>query len=52
VAAPAVRAAGTFDGGTTALKVRVPRGAQVMVTLERSGGTGSPSRKPLLSART
>jgi anti-sigma factor RsiW len=52
VAAPAVRAAGTFDGGTTALKVRVPRGAQVMVTVERSGGTGAPSRKPLLSART
>ena len=34
------------------LKVRVPRGAQVMVTLERAGGTSSPSRQPLLSART
>jgi anti-sigma factor RsiW len=51
VADPEVHAAGTFDGGTTALKVRVPRGAQVMVTLERSGGTSAPSRKPLLSTR-
>jgi anti-sigma factor RsiW len=52
VATPTVRPAGTFDGGSTALKVRVPRGAQVMVTLERSGGSSSPSRKPLFSART
>ncbi len=52
VADPAVRPAGTFDGGTTKLSVRVPRGAQVMVTLERSGGSSAPSRKPLLSART
>jgi anti-sigma factor RsiW len=51
VADPDVHPAGTFDGGTTALKVRVPRGAQVMVTLERSGGTSAPSRKPLLSTR-
>jgi anti-sigma factor RsiW len=51
VADPDVRPAGTFDGGTTALAVRVPRGAQVMVTLERSGGTSAPSRKPLLSTR-
>jgi anti-sigma factor RsiW len=51
VADPDVRAAGTFDGGTTTLQVRVPRGAQVMVTLERSGGTSAPSRKPLLSTR-
>jgi hypothetical protein len=52
VASPSIRPAGTFDGGTTKLKVRVPRGAQVMVTLEPSGGTSSPSRQPLLSART
>jgi anti-sigma factor RsiW len=52
VASPAVRPAGTFSGGTTTLKVRVPRGAQVMVTLERAGGTSSPSAKPLFSART
>lgn len=51
VADPEVRPAGTFDGGTTALKVHVRRGAQVMVTLEPSGGTSAPSRKPLLSTR-
>jgi anti-sigma factor RsiW len=51
VADPAVRPAGTFSGRTTALKVRVARGAQVMVTLERSGGSSTPSRKPLFSAR-
>ena len=51
VATSAVRPAGTFSGGTTRLKVRVPRGAQVMVTLERAGGTSSPSRQPLFSAR-
>jgi len=51
VADPTVRSAGTFSGGTTKLTVRVPRGAQVMVTLERSGGSSTPTRKPLLSAR-
>jgi anti-sigma factor RsiW len=51
VATSVVRPAGTFGGGTTTLKVRVPRGAQVMVTLEPAGGTSSPSAKPLLSAR-
>jgi anti-sigma factor RsiW len=51
VADPAVRPAGTFSGGTTKLTVRVPRGAQVMVTLERSEGSSTPTRKPLLSAR-
>lgn len=51
VADPKVHAAGTFKGGTTALKVRVQPGAQVMVTLERSGGTSTPSRQPLFSAR-
>ena len=51
VADPAVHPAGTFSGGTTALTVGVPRGAQVLVTLEPAGGSSTPSRKPLLSAR-
>jgi anti-sigma factor RsiW len=52
VAAPAARRAGQLDGGTTTLPVRVPRGARVMVTIERAGGVDAPTSQPLLVART
>jgi anti-sigma factor RsiW len=51
VASPDVRPAGTFSGGLVKLGRRVPRGAQVMVTVERAGGTGAPTQQPLLRAR-
>ena len=51
VASPAVQPAGVFSGGLVKLSRRVPRGALVMVTLERSGGTGAPTQQPLLRAR-
>ncbi len=52
VATPAVHAAGVFAGGTVKLARRVPRGAQVMVTVERSGGVDAPTQSPLLTVRT
>ena len=51
VATPAVQPAGVFSGGLVKLSRRVPRGALVMVTLERSGGVGAPTQQPLLRAR-
>jgi hypothetical protein len=51
VAEPAVHRAGEFDGGTTTLPIRLTRGEQVMVTVERDGGVDKPTSKPLLSAR-
>jgi hypothetical protein len=51
VASPEVRPAGVFTGGVVKLDRRVPRGAQVMVTLEREGGTDAPTQQPLLIAR-
>lgn len=51
VASPQVRRAGEFNGGTTILPVRVPRGARVMVTIERAGGVDAPTSQPLLIAQ-
>jgi anti-sigma factor RsiW len=51
VADPDVRPAGVFTGRTTKLRVRVPRGAQVMVSIERSGGVDAPTTTPIVSAR-
>ena len=47
----AVRRAGTFTGQRTTLTTRVPAGATVKVTLERTGGVERPTSQPLLSAR-
>jgi anti-sigma factor RsiW len=52
VASPDVRPAGTFSGGLVKLARPVPRGAQVMVTIERAGGTNAPTQQPLLQVRT
>jgi hypothetical protein len=51
VASPAVRPAGVFARGLVKLSRRVPRGALVMVTLERSGGVAAPTQQPLLRVR-
>ena len=51
VAAPAAKRAGEFDGRTVRLTQRVPSGARVMVTVERSGGVDSPTSSPLLTVR-
>jgi anti-sigma factor RsiW len=51
VASPEVHPAGVFSGGLVKLDRRVPRGARVMVTLERTGGTASPTRQPLFVVR-
>jgi len=51
IANPKVHRAGEFDGRTTTLPVRVTRGAQVMVTIERAGGVDAPTMQPLLIAR-
>jgi anti-sigma-K factor RskA len=51
VADPSIRPAGVFSGGTTKLRVRVRRGAQVMVSVERAGGVGAPTTTPIVSAR-
>ena len=51
VASPAVQPAGVFSGGLVKLSRRVPHGALVMVTLERSGGVDAPTQQPLLRAR-
>jgi anti-sigma factor RsiW len=51
VASPTVRPAGVFAGGLVKLSRRVPRGALVMVTLERSGGVDAPTQQPLLRVR-
>ena len=52
----APEAAGTFEArsGLTAfpLQHRVPAGATVMITQERSGGTDKPTESPLLTAKT
>jgi anti-sigma factor RsiW len=46
-----VQPAGVFSDGLVLLDRHVPRGAQVLVTLEQSGGTSTPTQQPLLSAR-
>jgi anti-sigma factor RsiW len=51
IADPEVRRAGQFDGRTFTLPRQVSPGAQVMVTIERSGGVDAPTSKPLLVAR-
>jgi anti-sigma factor RsiW len=51
VADPDVRPAGVFSGGTTKLRLRVRRGAQVLVSVERAGGTDAPTTSPIVSAR-
>ena len=51
VADPSVHAAGVFSGRATKLKVRVRRGAQVMVSVERAGGVDAPTTTPIVSAR-
>ena len=51
IADPAVKRAGQFNGATFTLPRRVSRGAQVMVTVERSGGVDAPTSKPLLAVR-
>ncbi len=51
VANPAVHPAGLFAGGLVKLTLPVQRGAQVMVTLERSSGVGAPTQQPLLRVR-
>ncbi len=51
VADPTVRRAGVFAGRTTRLHVRVARGAQVMVSVERAGGVDAPTTQPIVSAR-
>jgi anti-sigma-K factor RskA len=51
VADPSVHAAGVFSGRTTKLRVRVARGAQVMVSVERAGGVDAPTTTPIVSAR-
>jgi anti-sigma factor RsiW len=51
VANPAVHRAGLFTGGLVKLTLPVRHGAQVMVTLERSGGVDAPTQQPLLRVR-
>jgi hypothetical protein len=51
VASPSVRPAGVFVGRTTMLRVRVPHGAQVLVSVEPAGGVGAPTTTPIVSAR-
>ena len=51
VADPSVRPAGVFSGRTTRLRVRVHRGAQVLVSVERAGGSDAPTTTPIVSAR-
>jgi anti-sigma-K factor RskA len=51
VADPNVRPAGVFSGRTTKLRVRVRPGAQVLVSVERAGGTDAPTTTPIVSAR-
>jgi len=51
IADPGVKRAGQFDGGAFTLPRHVSRGAQVMVTVERSGGVDAPTSKPLLAVR-
>ena len=40
-----------FAGGLVKLTLPVRHGAQVMVTLERSGGVDAPTQQPLLRVR-
>jgi anti-sigma factor RsiW len=51
IADPTVRRAGQFDGNAFTLPRRVAHGAQVMVTVERSGGVDAPTSKPLFTLR-
>jgi anti-sigma factor RsiW len=51
IANPAVHPAGLFAGGLVKLTLPVQRGAQVMVTLERSSGVDAPTQQPLLRVR-
>jgi anti-sigma factor RsiW len=51
IADPSVHRAGQFDGSAFTLPRHVARGAQVMVTVERSGGVDAPTSKPLFAVR-
>ena len=51
IADPTVRRAGQFDGASFTLPRHVAHGAQVMVTVERSGGVDAPTSKPLIAVR-
>jgi anti-sigma factor RsiW len=51
IADPEVHRAGQFEGSAFTLPRRVARGAQVMVTVERSGGVDAPTSKPLIAVR-
>jgi hypothetical protein len=51
IADPSAKRAGQFDGDAFTLTRRVSRGAQVMVTVDRSGGVDAPTSKPLLAVR-
>ena len=51
VADPSVHRAGEFTGNTIRLSHDVHRGAQVMVTVERSGGVDAPTGTPLFAVR-
>ena len=51
IADSSVHRAGQFNGRTFVLPRAVPRGARVLVTVERSGGVDAPTSKPLLVAR-
>jgi anti-sigma factor RsiW len=51
IADPHAKRAGQFDGGAFTLPRHVSRGAQVMVTVERSGGVDAPTSKPLFAVR-
>jgi anti-sigma factor RsiW len=48
VSLPHVRRAGEFAGRRFKLDERVQHGAQVMVTIERDGGTDAPTSKPIV----
>ena len=47
--------AGVFDGGddrdVVEIERAVPRGARVMVTIERAGGVDAPTSRPIITAR-
>lgn len=51
IADPDAKRAGQFDGAAFTLPRHVSRGAQVMVTVERSGGVDAPTSKPLFAVR-
>lgn len=51
VADPSVHPAGLLAGRTTRLRVRVARGARVLVSLEKAGGVDAPTTTPIVTAR-